>query len=151
MADLLRMYAAAQPDTPALIEGERVVSWAERDERARRAANALQTLGVGQGGRVALMAYHSIAGFEVSGALTKLEAIGVPVNFRLRGAELAYILNDSGVRAVCAGPEFLQHLEAARPEVVGEVTFAALAGAPVPDGWVSFEELLAAASSEQPQ
>jgi fatty-acyl-CoA synthase/long-chain acyl-CoA synthetase len=151
MADLLRVYAAAQPDTPALIEGERVVSWAERDERARRAANALQALGVGPGGRVALLAYNSIAGFEVSGGLTKLEAIGVPVNFRLRGAELAYILNDSGARVVCAGPEFVQHLEAARPEVVGDVTFAALAGASVPDGWVSFEDLLTQASTDQPQ
>src|SRR5207302_8340112 len=129
---------------------ERVVSWAERDERARRAANALQALGVGPGGRVALMAHNSIAGFEVSGGLTKLEAIGVPVNFRLRGAELAYILNDSGVRVVCAGPEFVEHLEAARP-VVGEVTFVALAGAPVPDGWVRFEDLLTQASTEQPQ
>ena len=58
MADLLRVYAAAQPDTPALIEGERVVSWAERDERARLAANAIQAVGVGPGGRVALMAYN---------------------------------------------------------------------------------------------
>src|SRR5947209_881265 len=99
-----------------------------RDERANRAANALRSLGVGPGDRVAIMAFNSIAGFDVSGGLGKLEAIGVPVNFRLRGAELAYILNDSGVRVVCAGPEFVEHLEAARQQVRGEPVFAALAG-----------------------
>ncbi|MBJ7597651.1 MAG: hypothetical protein DLM67_21920 [Candidatus Nephthysia bennettiae] len=151
MADLLRVHAALQPDKPALIEGDRVVTWAARDERANRAANALRSLGVDPGDRVAVMAFNSIAGFEVSGGLSKLEAIGVPINFRLRGAELAYILNDSGVRAVCAGPEFVEHLEAARSEVRSSLSFLALAGAPAPDGWLSFEDLLAAASSEQPE
>jgi acyl-CoA synthetase (AMP-forming)/AMP-acid ligase II len=151
MADLLRVHAAVQPDRTALIQGERTLSWAKRDERANRAANALGGLGVGPGDRVAVMAFNSIAGFEVSGGLGKLEAIGVPINFRLRGAELAYILNDSGARVVCAGPEFVEHLEAARPEVRGDLTFAALAGAPAPEGWLAFEELLAAASVEQPE
>jgi fatty-acyl-CoA synthase/long-chain acyl-CoA synthetase len=122
-----------------------------RDERANRAANALRALGVAPGDRVAVMAFNSIAGFEVSGGLGKLEAIGVPVNFRLRGAELAYILNDSGVRVVCAGPEFVEHLDAARTQLRGGVAFAALTGAPAPQGWLSFEDLLSAASSEQPE
>jgi acyl-CoA synthetase (AMP-forming)/AMP-acid ligase II len=151
MADLLRLYGAAQPDKTALIEGDLVVSWAMRDERANRAANALRALGVAPGDRVAVMAFNSIAGFEVSGGLGKLEAIGVPVNFRLRGAELAYILNDSGVSVVCAGPEFVEHLDAARTQVPGGVAFAALTGAPAPQGWLSFEDLLSAASSEQPE
>src|SRR5438094_348666 len=137
MADLLKVHAALQPDKPALIEGDRVVTWGTRNERANRAANALRSLGVGPGDRVAVMAFNSIAGFEVSGGLSKLEAIGVPINFRLRGAELAYILNDSGVRAVCAGPEFVEHIEAARREVRAAVAFLALAGGPAPEGWPS--------------
>ena len=151
MPDLLRVHAGLTPGKPALIEGERVVSWAARNQRANRAGNALRQLGVRGGDRVALMAFNSIAGFEVSGGLNKLEAIGVPVNFRLRGRELAYILEDSGARVVCAGPEFVEHLEAIRGGVSDDVLFAALAGAPAPAGWLDFEELLAAASEEQPE
>jgi fatty-acyl-CoA synthase/long-chain acyl-CoA synthetase len=150
MADLLRAHAELQPEKPGLVEDERVVSWQQRNERANRAANAFAGLGVAGGDRVAVMALNSVAGFEASGGLGKLEAIGVPVNFRLRGAELAYILNDSGARVICAGPDFVDHVEAARPAVQGERVFTALAGAPTPPGWLSFEELLAAASPEQP-
>jgi acyl-CoA synthetase (AMP-forming)/AMP-acid ligase II len=150
MADLLSAHAGLQPEKPGLVEGERVVSWAQRNERANRAANALSALGVKAGDRVAMMAFNSIAGFELSGGLGKLEAIGVPVNFRLRGAELAYIVNDSGARVVCAGPEFVEHVQAARGSVEGDTVFAALGGAPAPPGWLSFDDLLAAASPEQP-
>jgi acyl-CoA synthetase (AMP-forming)/AMP-acid ligase II len=150
MADLLSVHAGLQPDKPGLVEGERVVSWAQRNERANRAANALSALGVKAGDRVAMMASNSIAGFELSGGLGKLEAIGVPVNFRLRDAELAYIVNDSGASVVCAGPEFVEHVQAARGSVRGNVVFAVLGGAPAPPGWLSFDELLAAASPEQP-
>ena len=150
MADLLRAHAELQPEKPALIEDERVVSWEQRNERANRAAHALAGLGVADGDRVAVMALNSIEGFEVSGGLGKLEAIGVPVNFRLRGAELAYVINDSGAGVICAGPEFVDEVEAARPEVKGERVFATLAGAPAPPGWLSFETLVAAASTEQP-
>src|SRR5919109_225809 len=108
MADLLAAHAALQPVKAALIEEGRTLSWGERNERANRAANALRGLGVEAGDRVAIMAFNSIAGFDISGGLGKLEAIGVPVNFRLRGSELAYILNDSGARVVCAGPEFVE-------------------------------------------
>src|SRR3981081_1963258 len=125
MADLLRAHAELQPEKPGLVEDERVVSWQQRNDRANRAANAFAGLGVAGGDRVAVMALNSVAGFEVSGGLGKLEAIGVPVNFRLRGAELAYILNDSGARVICAGPELVEHLDAARTQVRGGVAFAA--------------------------
>src|ERR1700694_3143874 len=111
MADLLRARAGLQPEKPALIEEELVVSWQQRNERANRAANALAGLGVAGGDREAIMALNPVAAFEASGALAKLQAIGVPVTSRLRGTELAYILNDSGARVICAGPEFVDHVE----------------------------------------
>jgi acyl-CoA synthetase (AMP-forming)/AMP-acid ligase II len=152
MADLLRVHAALQPDKAALVEGERVVSWATRNERANRAANVLRDLGVTSGDRVALMALNSIAGFEASGGIGKLEAIGVPINFRLRGAELVFILKDSGARVVFAGPEFVEHLEVARPEVrEAGIVFVAIGGPPAPADWLDFEQLLASSSPEQPE
>jgi acyl-CoA synthetase (AMP-forming)/AMP-acid ligase II len=147
MPDLLSALAAVDPTKVAFIEGDRAVTYAEHQERARRAANALRAMGVGQGDRVAVQSHNSILAFEASAGLQKLGGVTVPVNFRLRGAELAYIINDSGARAVCAGPEFVPHIDAVRPEVRGEVAYIALAGPP-PPGWHAYEELLASASAD---
>src|SRR2546430_5966924 len=145
MPDILSVHSASRPDVPALIQDDRVLTYAAYNERANRAANAFLALGVSSGHRVAVQAFNSIAGFEVASGLRKIQAIGVPVNFRLRGEELAYVIADSGAAVVCAGPEFVEHLQAARPQIGEKPTFLALARS-APEGWLSFEGLLERAS-----
>ena len=127
MPDVLSVHSASQPDKPALIQGDRVATYATFNERANRAANAFRALGVSAGDRVAVQAFNSVESFEVASGLRKIQAIGVPVNFRLRGDELAYVVADSGAGVVCAGPEFVEHLQAARSRIGGRPTFLALA------------------------
>jgi acyl-CoA synthetase (AMP-forming)/AMP-acid ligase II len=160
MPDVLSVHSASQPDKPALVEGERVVTYAALNDRANRTANAFRTLGASAGERVAVQAFNSVEGFEVASGLRKIQVVGVPINFRLRGEELAYVIDDSGSRIVCAGPEFVGPLEAARQHISGERTFIALGGTstsaptlPSPsrgEGWMSFEDLLAGASPDEP-
>jgi acyl-CoA synthetase (AMP-forming)/AMP-acid ligase II len=150
MPDILAVHAAAHPDRPALIQGDRVLSFALFNERATRAANAFGELGLEPGQRAAVQSLNSTAGFEVSAGLRKVEGVGVPVNFRLRGEELAYVLTDSGARLICAGPDFVEHVEAVRPRIAGDPTFIALGSSPPPAGWLAYEDLLARASPEAP-
>jgi acyl-CoA synthetase (AMP-forming)/AMP-acid ligase II len=149
--DILSVLATANPEKPALICGEEVRTYRAFEERANRAAHAFAALGVQPGDRVAVMSFNSIAGFEVSSGLRKSQAVGVPVNFRLRGQELAYIIQDSGARVVCAGPDFVEYVEATRTAVGDDVRLAALGGVEAPPGWASFEELLAAAPPGEPE
>src|SRR5258708_5133791 len=107
--DILSVYSASQPDKPALIQADRVVTYAGYNERANRAGNAFSGLGVSADQRIAIQAFNSIEGFEISSGLRKIEVVAVPINFRLRGEELAYVVNDSGAVVVCAGPEFVEH------------------------------------------
>jgi len=141
--DILAVHAANQPDKVALILDDRRVTFAELNRRANRAAHALLELGVRAGDRVATMSGNSIEGFEISSGLRKVGGIGVPVNFRLRGSEVAYILNDSGAAVVLAGPGYVDVVETARSGVRGDRVFVAV-GAPPPAGWLDYEELLAA-------
>src|SRR5438034_4673865 len=149
MPDILSVHSASRPDVPALIQDDRVLTYAAYNERANRAANAFLAVGVSSGDRVAVQAFNSIAGFEVASGLCKVQAVGVPVNFRLRGEELAYVIDDSGAAVVCAGPEFVEHLQAARPHIKGERAFVAL-GAAAPEGWLPFAGLLVRASADEP-
>ncbi len=148
--DILSAHATAHPDKPALVCGDDVLTYAALEERACRAANVFLDLGLRAGDRVATISFNSIASFEVSSGLRKLGAVGVPVNFRLRGEELAYVLNDSGAAAVCAGPESVPHVEAVRPLLTKNPALLSLADAPAPAGWLRMDERMRAASPLAP-
>ena len=152
MADILAGYAAQTPDKAALIteDGGRV-TFAEFNGRVNRCAAALTGLGLQPGQDCIHAHYNCVEGFEMGHALRKLRAITTPMNHRLRGQEVAYILNDSDGRVIIAGPEFLAVIDEARAEVedAGSRHWLAL-GDTVPDGWESYEQLLAAASDAEP-
>jgi len=59
------------------------------------------------------------------------------VNYRLRGPEIAYVLNDSGAKVVVAGRDHVDAVVAASSEVNGDVRYVAL-GDRVPEGWLSY-------------
>lgn len=142
-------HALARPNKVALICGERSLTYAEFNSRARRVANALNSLGVLAGDRVAVMTFNSIETLELAGGLSKLSAIGVSLNYRLLEHEVIYILNDCQAKVVIAGPGLVQVVDRARADVSNNVIFVAI-GDEVPAGWQAYEELLAQATEEVP-
>lgn len=148
-AHYLDGHALVRPNKVALICGERSLTFAELNARARRVADALRKLGVKAGERVAVMAHNSIELLEVSAGLSKLSATSVLLNYRLREHEVAYILNDCQARAVLVGPDLTRVVELARPEIKGDVVYIAI-GTEVPPGWLAYEDLLAQASADVP-
>lgn len=146
--DFLARHAAASPTRVALIARNREIDFETLNGRANQAANVFRDLGCTAQDRVAVMSFNSVEGFEISNGLRKVGLVGVPVNYRLRGSEIAYVLNDSGARVVVAGPEHVDAVDAARSEVSGDRRFIALGHAPA--GWLSYEDLMAQASDESP-
>jgi acyl-CoA synthetase (AMP-forming)/AMP-acid ligase II len=150
--DILALHAAQNPDKPALITDDgRTVSYSELNRRANRCAAALRSLGVGPGDRCLHMQYNGVVGFELAHALRKLRAVATPINYRLRGAEIAYVLNDSGAVVVLAGPEFVPVIDAARAAAERADERSWIAVGPTPPGWRAYEELLAEASDAEPE
>ncbi|HZS15929.1 MAG TPA: AMP-binding protein [Candidatus Dormibacteraeota bacterium] len=154
MTDILAMHAAATPDKVAVItDAGETRTFAQLNARANRVASMLLGLGVRPGDRSVGMQYNSVHGPEIGHALRKLQCVSTPMNYRLRGEEIAYLLNDSGARVVFAGPEFIEHIDAARPQVedTEQRTFIAVIGdAAPPPGWESYERLLAGAGEDEP-
>jgi fatty-acyl-CoA synthase/long-chain acyl-CoA synthetase len=141
--DLLSIQAQTQPHKPALICGDEIVTYSQYESRANRIAWALIALGVNPGDRVTVMAFNSIASSETFAGIRKTGAVGVPINFRLRGDELAYIARDSGAKALCAGPDFVAHVEAAREHLPDGIALLALADSQPPAGWSRLDDLIA--------
>ena len=112
--DLLARHAQAHPDTPAVIEGERRLSWREYHEMRNRLARTLADLGLTAGEHVVLYAHNALEVLLASAATRALGAIPVPMNHRLTDDEVTYILDNSDAVALFAGDAFVPVLERVR-------------------------------------
>ncbi|MDA2891811.1 long-chain-fatty-acid--CoA ligase [Mycolicibacterium sp. BiH015] len=117
LADVVRRHGRERPDAHALIVGDAAISYAELDDRTNRAAQAFAGAGVGVGDRVAFVERNGVEFFDVTFALAKLGAVGVPVNWRLAPPEMRHVIADSGASVVVVGQEFVGHLEAIEREL----------------------------------
>ncbi len=142
--DFLKVHAEGTPNKPALILGDDVVDFSTLNRHANKAASLFSELGCEPRDRVAIMSFNSIAGFEIASGLRRVSLVAVPVNYRLRGSEVAYLLNDSGATVVCADDDHVEVVQGARPDVKGERHYVAT-GSSKPEGWLSYRELMDAA------
>ncbi len=101
----LLAHAEARPDHIALRLGDRALTYADLDDRARRASHALAALGVRRGDRVAVMAPNSFEFFEAVHASGRLGAVVVPVNIHFKADEAGWVVTDSGATAVFVAEE----------------------------------------------
>src|SRR5437899_5639069 len=93
------------PSSPALIQGDRVLSYGELDARADRVAGGLRGLGVEPGDRVALLFSNDWRFAEVLFGTMRLGAVAVPLNIRMGDEALAYVLGDAEARVLVANGE----------------------------------------------
>ncbi len=132
-----------------MILGDRTVDFKTLHQRANQAANALISLGCGPDDRVALMSLNSLEHYEIGNGLRRIGAVLVPVNYRLRGHEVAYVLNDSGARVIIADEAHREVVDDARAEIRGDRAFVT-AGETVSAGWLPYRDLIHSASAERP-
>lgn len=93
-------HAHQTPDQTALRFEGRTVTWKDLADRASRVAAALVRRGVRPGDRVATLMLNHVEHVETLLGAAWAGAIAVPVNFRLVGHEVAWILDDSGAAAL---------------------------------------------------
>ncbi|MES2336896.1 MAG: acyl-CoA synthetase [Pseudomonadota bacterium] len=105
--DLLDATAANVPgDRPALIRGNRVISWAAFDARTNRLARAMRARGLEPGTRVAILARNIPEFIEIAAACFKARLTHVNINYRYTTAEIGYVLADCQAGALFYQAEF---------------------------------------------
>src|SRR5437867_4116293 len=125
--DIVAAYAAKHPHRPALVEGERSLTWEQFFRTRNRLAHALAALGIGAGQHAIVYAHNALENLVVGAALRALGAIGVPMNHRLTAEEVAYILDNADATAVFVGDAFLAMAE----RVGGAALYAQMVGGTV--------------------
>src|SRR3972149_6357632 len=115
-SEFLTIASSVVPDRVAAVCDGESRTFAELQERVNRLANALQSLGVGKGDRVAALALNSIPYVETYYACAKLGAVFVPLNYRAKKEELSYMVNNSETKVMFVGERYLDLTAAIRPE-----------------------------------
>lgn len=149
--EALAAYSRICPDRRAAHDSRRSMSFAQLDERANRLANALMGLGLRKGDRVAILAYNCLEWVEIYAGLGKAGLIAVPVNFRLVGTEIRYIVQDASARAFIVQHELLGGVEPIRTELeIPSSNYVHFGADPAPAGFAGYESLLHGASPSPP-
>ena len=96
--------------------GNRTVTVAEFEQRARRAASVLQDFGLEKGDGVALYLRNDLAYFEAVFGAGMLGIYPVPVNWHYTPDEANYLLIDSGVKLLLIHADLMPPIASAVPK-----------------------------------
>ncbi|HVI36722.1 MAG TPA: AMP-binding protein, partial [Gaiellales bacterium] len=135
--------ARISPGRTALLDPHRSLTYTQLADRTARYAGALRRLGVGRGDRVAYLGVNAVEVFETFFAAWLLGAIAVPLNYRLSGAEIRYMLDDAGVSVLVHSADTDALVGAAAPLPDG-LRVLAVHPASCPAGGLDYEAEVAA-------
>ena len=96
----LSRRAQLSPDNTALIFRNERWTYRELNHLTNKVAHGLHALGVNPGDRVGFLGLNHPRFFFTLFAAAKLDAIFVPLNFRLTGPELSFIIRDAGLHTL---------------------------------------------------
>jgi fatty-acyl-CoA synthase len=141
----IREHAQATPDKPAVIlyPSGTVVTFGELEARANRLAHLFRRAGLGEGDAVAILMENNEHFHMAMWAARRAGLYYVPINTHLTAAEAAYIIDNSGAKAIIGSAalapvlrDLAEHLPSGLPEL-RMITGAEL------DGWLSYPECVA--------
>jgi acyl-CoA synthetase (AMP-forming)/AMP-acid ligase II len=139
----LDYLAREHPEREFATQGTRSLCYAEARSAANRLAHALRASGLQPGERFAFLAKNCLEYSYLFFAASKSGAVPVPLNFRLAGPELAYIVRDSGAKLIIAQNEYVSLLESVRGELGDAKAFVSI-GATASPGWHRYDDWTAA-------
>jgi acyl-CoA synthetase (AMP-forming)/AMP-acid ligase II len=148
IGEFMTRRALITPEREGLVCEDIRRSFRELNERANRFANAMLRLGVGCGDRVALLALSEPEYYDMLFGLGKIGAILVPVNYRLAGPEIAFILSDSGARVLVFGRDFTDTVDSIRGQIPAK-DFVAISD-DAPDWTEAYKNLISGSSDQEP-
>ncbi|MDF3932062.1 long-chain-acyl-CoA synthetase [Pseudomonas citronellolis] len=115
----LERAARLYPDNPALLEGQRRLSYALFNGWANRLAHTFQAEGVKHGSVVAVMLENRAELLVTLAALAKLGAVGALINTTQRGQVLSHSLNLVGPGHFVVGEELREAFDEVRESLQG--------------------------------
>lgn len=131
---------------------QRSMTFRQWHDRACRLANALGGIGLRKGDRVCILAYNCLEWVEIYAAAALAGLIAVPINFRLVGPEIRYIVENCDAKAIIVQDDLLDALESVRSDLpVAAAHTIVFGGNRYPNGARSYASLIDNASAAPPE
>jgi acyl-CoA synthetase (AMP-forming)/AMP-acid ligase II len=151
-ADVYEAVAGAQPQRPAIVQGEHTVSWGEFDAHADALAADLLAAGLNHQSKVAAYLYNAPEYLETYYAAFKAGLAPFNVNYRYGAEELLYLLDDADAEAIIFHASFAETLDPLRGRLTKVKRYIAVAepGHPSPDWARSYAAVVEKMPAERP-
>ncbi|MBU1377146.1 MAG: acyl-CoA synthetase [Alphaproteobacteria bacterium] len=152
IADVWEAIAAAQPDYPAQVQGERVITWSQFDARADALAAHFIASGMGHQAKVAGYLYNGPEYLETYFAAFKGGFAPVNTNYRYGPEEIIYLFDNADAEAVVFHAGFTDLLERIKDRLPKVKAWVAVAepGHPAPAWAADYDAIVAKAPAQRP-
>jgi fatty-acyl-CoA synthase len=117
--DFLKRASSLYGGKTAIVDRDRRFTYREFHKRTNQLSNALCSLGLQKGDRVAILSPNSHFFVESFFATSQVGLILVPINFRLTAQEILFILQHSGAKAIIADYDFAGLVDEIRGDAPG--------------------------------
>ncbi len=151
VGQMLSVHARLRPNDLGARDLERSLTFSQWNQRTCRLANALLGIGLKKGDRFAVLAYNTLEWVEFYMAAAKAGLIVLPINFRLVGPEIRFIIEDATPAALIVQDELAGAVEEIRTGLpIPSGNYIHFGARPCPPGYRDYEQLLGAASDGEP-
>jgi acyl-CoA synthetase (AMP-forming)/AMP-acid ligase II len=148
--ELLEDTASRLGDAPAVVDGDRSLSYAELLAESRTFAAALVARGVRAGERVSIWMPNSWRWIVSVLGIWQAGCVLVPINTRFKATEASDILGRSGVRLIVTVTDFLDtdYVAMLDGASLPELADVVVAHGPVSGAGIAWEEFMASATTD---
>src|SRR5207249_3847204 len=109
--DMIARGALVHGDAPAIIQGERQLSFREFQRQVDVLAGGLAALGIGKGDRICVLAQNDTAYLTLYGACARQGVIAYPINWRLTAQEVERVVERAAPRMMVRSEEHTSELQ----------------------------------------
>ncbi|MHA1143673.1 MAG: class I adenylate-forming enzyme family protein [Candidatus Helarchaeota archaeon] len=133
--------ALKHPKQKAIIQGDRVLTYKEFDDRVNALAHLLTSIGVKKGDHVAVLLYNCPEYLEIYNACYRIGAAVAGINYRYKPPEILYIINDAKPKVFIHGEEFTSSVRQIKKDCKSVEHFL-IVGYDTPDGYLNYDNEL---------
>ena len=111
LPDLLARAVNKHPDSDIVVFPESKTTFAQLYERATNAARSLKAIGINDGDSVGILMSNCIEFVDLLLGSQLIGAIPVPINARYKAKELAYVIDDAGLKVLATTDRIVEHVD----------------------------------------
>jgi len=143
--DFLSIANAICPERDSIVFEDKRWTYSQINDRINQLANALSKKGVRKGDCIGVLHVNCNEYVEIYFASAKLGAIFVPLNFRAKADELAYMIGHAEVKVLFVGSRYLDLANSISPLLPMVKEYISLEGGTKP----AYEDLIRSAPSDE--